>query len=163
LEPQPLLFRRDQLGLALGELGTHRSEPLAVARVEIRLGETSLETGNLLIERLDAGWRCFQEGLLGRAQALALCLTRRRLRRARSWRRTGRGALHLGVECLDALPALRQHIGIAAGIFDPIAVALIGNDRGDGAIEKIAVVTNEQQRSRVGSEEFMRELEALSV
>ena len=43
--------------------------------------------------------------------------------------------------------ALRQHVGIAAGIFDPAAVAF-GRDRpGHRAVEEIAVVTDEEHRA----------------
>ena len=59
--------------------------------------------------------------------------------------------------------ALRQHVGVAAGIFDPAAVALAGDHRRHHAVEKIAVVADQQNRTGVFGQQLLQQVEGLEV
>ena len=57
------------------------------------------------------------------------------------------------------MAALRNHIGIAAGIFDPPSLPLKGNHRCDGAIEEVTVMAHEKQGAGVAREHLLEEVE----
>jgi len=98
--------------------------------------------------------------LFGRAQPFARLSgarwPRRRLRRALCRRLPP-------LERADTVAALRQHVGIAAGIFGPSAVALRRDHRGDRAVEEVAVVAHEEERARIGGEHLLQQIERLEV
>jgi len=58
---------------------------------------------------------------------------------------------------------LRQHIGVAAGIFDPPAVALAGDNGRHYAVEKVAVVADQQNRPGVLGQTLLEQVEGLEV
>src|SRR3981189_3375513 len=60
---------------------------------------------------------------------------------------------------LQIRTALRQHVGIAAGIFDPAAVALRRDHRGHHAVEKIAVMADQDHGAVVVAEHFLEHIE----
>src|SRR5271163_353754 len=63
----------------------------------------------------------------------------------------------------QAIAALRDHVGIAAGIFDPASAPLRYEDRSDDPIEKISVVTDQQERAGIVGQQFLQQIERLDV
>src|SRR6185437_2191270 len=72
LEPEPFFFRRSEFNLDFREFRPRRGEALAVACVEIGIGEQTLQSATLGVERRDTSGRDLQGVLLGVAQAPAL-------------------------------------------------------------------------------------------
>ena len=64
---------------------------------------------------------------------------------------------------LDALAALGDHVAIAAGIFDPAAVAFAHQHACRDAVEKIAVVADDDQRAGIIREHFFEQVERFEV
>jgi hypothetical protein len=58
---------------------------------------------------------------------------------------------------------LRQHIGAAAGVLDPAAVALAGDNRRHHAVEEIAVVGDQQHRAGVIGQLLLQQVERLQI
>ena len=59
--------------------------------------------------------------------------------------------------------ALRQHVGIAAGIFDPAAVAFRHDHRGHDAIEEVAVMADQDHGALVVAEHFLQHVEGFEI
>ena len=59
--------------------------------------------------------------------------------------------------------ALRQHIAVAAGIFVPASVALRHDHAADQAIEKIAIVADEQHRAGIIGQHVLEHVQRLHV
>ena len=79
------------------------------------------------------------------------CLAR--LRRFRLIRRPAR----------DVGAALRQHVGIAAGIFDPAAVALRHDHGVHHPVEEVAVVADQQDRAGIIGQHFLQQVQRFQV
>ena len=59
--------------------------------------------------------------------------------------------------------ALHQHVTVTAGILGPAAVPLRGNHATHQAIEKIAIVADEQDRAGVFAEHVLKHVERFHV
>src|SRR5262249_31456172 len=64
---------------------------------------------------------------------------------------------------LQVGPALRQHVRIAAGIFDPFAIAIRSDRRGDDTIEEIAVMADQDHRALVVAEHLFEHVEGFEI
>ncbi len=64
---------------------------------------------------------------------------------------------------LDPPPALRQHVGVAAGIFLPAAVAFGDDHRGRDAVEEVAVVADQQHRAGIVGQQLLQQVERFEV
>ena len=80
----------------------------------------------------------------GGALFLALLLARRRL-------------------AADAETALRDHVRIAAGIFDPAPLAFADDDRGRNAIKKIAIMADHQNRAGIIGDHLLQQIERFEI
>ena len=140
-ELEPLLLRRGDLQLQLAERGGGFFESGAVARIEMRIVELCLQRIHFGLQRGDGLRQRLERVLVLEHQAP---LGGRRLGNDR--RRFFGRFLRL---LLRRLPrqigaALRQHVAIAAGIFDPAAIALRHDHAAHQTVEKIAIVADEQ-------------------
>jgi hypothetical protein len=60
-------------------------------------------------------------------------------------------------------PALRQHVAIAAGVFDPAAVSLRHDHAIDEPVEKIPIVADEQNRSGIFGQRVLEHVQRFHV
>src|SRR5262249_2639648 len=155
LELQPSLLRRAQLLLRSGERRRRLVERLAVAGVETGIVELLVQPAYLGLQLEHGLGQRFERMLLMEAQ-LAVRRPRRDRRRFRRrcffrWfrRRLDRLARQI-------LAALRQHVAVAAGVFDE-APAALGNDHSvDHAIEEVTIVADQQDGAGIVAEHFLQ-------
>src|SRR6185437_7234164 len=118
---QPAVFGRSQLLLRLRDRGRNFLEFLAILGIEIGIVKQALLPGNLLLQLGDGLRQRFQRVLFVEIEPAPRGLRwrwRRGLRLLFLWR----WRLHLIALQIGA--TLDEHVRIAAGIFDPLAVAV---------------------------------------
>ena len=122
-----------------------------------------LQPRNIGVDLFDLAGQRFERVLLFERQ-LAFLRIRHRCRSARH--RAGAIAL-----CIRGLlgrgqiraSALGDHVAIAAGVLGPAALAFGRDDAGDDAVEKVAVMTDEQYRPRVIVQQLLQQIERFEV
>src|SRR5262249_47672674 len=63
----------------------------------------------------------------------------------------------------DVSAALRQHVGVAAGVLDPSASAFRHQHRTNRAVKEVAVVTDEDDGASVVGEHLLQHVEGLKI
>src|SRR3954471_16201305 len=156
-ELQPFVFGLGQFLLRLRQSVGSLVEALAILAEEIGVVKEALLLGDLGLQLGDGLGQRFQRVLLVEGQPSSRAAGRRDgslLSRLFDGLRSR--ALHVGA-------ALGQHVGIAAGIFEPASVAL-GHDHGrHHAVEKIAIVADQDHGALVVAEHFLEDVEGLQV
>src|SRR4051812_24888790 len=156
-ELQPFVLGLGQLLLRLRQSVGSLIEALAILAEEIGVVKEALLLGDLGLQLGDGLGQRFQRVLLVEGQPSSRAAGRRDgslLSRLFDGLRSR--ALHVGA-------ALGQHVGIAAGIFEPASVTL-GHDHGrHHAVEKIAIVADQDHGALVVAEHFLEDVEGLEV
>src|SRR5579871_3204986 len=159
---QPAIFGIPQLFLSPCKGCTRRLESGPVPKVKLRRGNPFFQRRDFFFEGRDFARQSLKRVLFLEAQPPFCFAFGLRRRCSRLWSAGPPCSLRSGWAKAAPVP-LGDHIGIAARIFDPAAIAF-RSDRGGGyAIEKIAVVADEDKRARIVRKHFLKHIERLKI
>src|SRR5271170_653436 len=156
---QPVLFRRRNALLQAPKGSSGFLEGGAIARIELGLVQRCLPCVGFSSKRSD--------GLRQSVERVLILETHTPLRGlAFGYRSRFLGySLRFTLGCLanQVRAALGQHVAIASGIFDPVAVSLRRHDAAHKPIQKIAVVADKENSARILAERVFEYVEGLHV
>jgi len=142
-------------------LAEKAAEPGRIRSEQVRIGHRGLMRVDFLLNFFHAGGQGFQRVLVPVGH-----LVRRgrfRLRRLGVFRRLVFLRFAAGFPRSQVAAALGHHIAVAAGIFDPLAVAFRRDDGGDDPVEKVAVMADEDDGAGVIGKQFLQKIERFDI
>ena len=157
---QPSFLRLGERLFGLGQSRRCGGEFSSIAREQIGVRQRGLVARDL---GLQAGEQ------VGQRTVEFVALLEGQLARGGDWRlccgaAAGGAFARQGRGCPDrGRAALRQHVGIAAGIFGPSPVAFGGNGRGHDAVEEIAVVADQKHGALVVGQHLLQQIQRLEI